>query len=491
MTSRICCLKRLGENHKKYKLIQLDQKDEVTIGRNPDVSVCILSAMISRCHALLKKNASGKWTITDNKSLNGVYINDKKLEPLTKYELQDGDVVQFGVKTSAENPVEEFVYKYYTGLKIKRVRKPEDSVDGISEKRLKLDGNHQSEFVQPCSSKEDQQTNNNNGQNTKFNDRVPMDRSSPYKQYKEKLDEEQTKAAEKLAEMEVKLKEMQQLLQEKDSAKEVMEQELKEEKLRRENQVKAMEDLQEKERILKQELEEKQEQLAREKEEMEAKMKEELDDILQVKEATLMENLEKQRLALLGEKKEVEERLKKELESEREKDKKLTEELMQQKQKLEKVIENKEAEQKMLENELNDTRNKKEHEQEEYLRAKEDILSNFAELMETELQCSICNELFVRATSLNCSHAFCSFCINQWMKVKKECPQCRTAITTHMRSIVLDSYIEKMVEQFSDELKESRRLLVEDRKSKFLNSDFGITMQVSPFVLVYKGYIQT
>ena len=60
------------------------------------------------------------------------------------------------------------------------------------------------------------------------------------------------------------------------------------------------------------------------------------------------------------------------------------------------VIEAKEAEQKLLESQLNDTKQEKDKKQEEVLRAREDVLSNFAELMETELQCSICNELFVK-----------------------------------------------------------------------------------------------
>ena len=62
------------------------------------------------------------------------------------------------------------------------------------------------------------------------------------------------------------------------------------------------------------------------------------------------------------------------------------------------VIEAKEAEQKMLESQLNDTKQEKDKKQEEVLRAREDILSNFADLMETELQCSICNELFVKVS---------------------------------------------------------------------------------------------
>lgn len=62
------------------------------------------------------------------------------------------------------------------------------------------------------------------------------------------------------------------------------------------------------------------------------------------------------------------------------------------------MIENKEAEQKLLESQLNDTKIEKDRKEEEVLRAREDLLSNFAELMETELQCSICNELFVRVS---------------------------------------------------------------------------------------------
>ena len=60
------------------------------------------------------------------------------------------------------------------------------------------------------------------------------------------------------------------------------------------------------------------------------------------------------------------------------------------------MIENKEAEQKLLESQLNDTKMEKDRKDEEVLRAKENVLSNFAELMETELQCSICNELFIK-----------------------------------------------------------------------------------------------
>ena len=69
-----------------------------------------------------------------------------------------------------------------------------------------------------------------------------------------------------------------------------------------------------------------------------------------------------------------------------------------------------------------------------------------------------------QATSLNCSHSFCASCIEQWMKVKKQCPVCRTPVTSHLRSLVLDSYIDRMVEHLSDDMRRSRDQLIAERK---------------------------
>lgn len=72
----------------------------------------------------------------------------------------------------------------------------------------------------------------------------------------------------------------------------------------------------------------------------------------------------------------------------------------------------------------------------------------------------------VQATSLNCSHAFCALCIRQWLAVKRECPNCRTAVASQMRSIVLDNYIDRMVAQLSEEMKERRAQLVVERQGQ-------------------------
>ena len=43
----------------------------------------------------------------------------------------------------------------------------------------------------------------------------------------------------------------------------------------------------------------------------------------------------------------------------------------------------------------------------------QDILVNLKEFMGDQLQCSICNEIYVFPTSLNCGHSFCEDCIGK------------------------------------------------------------------------------
>uniref|UniRef100_A0A2H1WFN0 E3 ubiquitin-protein ligase CHFR n=1 Tax=Spodoptera frugiperda TaxID=7108 RepID=A0A2H1WFN0_SPOFR len=96
--------------------------------------------------------------------------------------------------------------------------------------------------------------------------------------------------------------------------------------------------------------------------------------------------------------------------------------------------------------------------------SKDTVLTEMGELMESELQCSICNELFVQATTLNCSHTFCKYCISVWKKKKRDCPVCRASITSECRSLVLDSFIDKMVQSLSEEMKQKRKDILKDRK---------------------------
>ena len=104
--------------------------------------------------------------------------------------------------------------------------------------------------------------------------------------------------------------------------------------------------------------------------------------------------------------------------------------------------------------------------QEDITRKAEEMAKKvLVEQMEDEFTCIICQELFIEATTLACSHSFCDYCLKSWLKKKMSCPICRTDIQgTFVRSRVLDSAVEKMVETMSDETKLRRQAVSEDRK---------------------------
>lgn len=118
------------------------------------------------------------------------------------------------------------------------------------------------------------------------------------------------------------------------------------------------------------------------------------------------------------------------------------------------------------------------------------------EVLENELQCIICSELFIKARRqawfyyltggesygpaenpsvgsvslqaviLNCAHSFCSYCIEQWRKKKDECPICRQAILSQTRCLALDNCISSMVENLSLDMKARRQTLIAERKGE-------------------------
>ena len=65
---------------------------ETTIGRSPDCGIFLDDVTVSRKHAVLT-NSSGTFRIEDQGSLNGTFVNRKRVEAA---ELEDGDELQIG-----------------------------------------------------------------------------------------------------------------------------------------------------------------------------------------------------------------------------------------------------------------------------------------------------------------------------------------------------------------------------------------------------------
>jgi pSer/pThr/pTyr-binding forkhead associated (FHA) protein len=68
------------------------QGDSTMIGRSPDNPVFLDDVTVSRKHAVLAQR-DGRWYIEDQGSLNGTFVNRKRVESA---EISDGDELQIG-----------------------------------------------------------------------------------------------------------------------------------------------------------------------------------------------------------------------------------------------------------------------------------------------------------------------------------------------------------------------------------------------------------
>jgi len=99
----------------------------------------------------------------------------------------------------------------------------------------------------------------------------------------------------------------------------------------------------------------------------------------------------------------------------------------------------------------------------------QDMLGNLKEFLDGQLQCSICNEIYVYASVISCGHSFCEDCIEGWKKKQPNttCPICRSEIIMTSPNQVMDSFIEKFIDNFfPDDAKKARVELVAERKAK-------------------------
>ncbi|MBF0371791.1 MAG: FHA domain-containing protein [Alphaproteobacteria bacterium] len=65
----------------------------LSIGRNPDNGLCLANETVSGHHAEIHRQRDGTFAITDLGSVNGVYVNEQRVE---RHELADGDLIELG-----------------------------------------------------------------------------------------------------------------------------------------------------------------------------------------------------------------------------------------------------------------------------------------------------------------------------------------------------------------------------------------------------------
>ncbi|HHP7246309.1 MAG TPA: FHA domain-containing protein [Elainellaceae cyanobacterium] len=66
------------------------------IGRSSTCAVTVLNRSVSRRHAVIGHHSSIGFYVTDVGSSNGTWVNRRKLAPMERRSLQDGDLLQLG-----------------------------------------------------------------------------------------------------------------------------------------------------------------------------------------------------------------------------------------------------------------------------------------------------------------------------------------------------------------------------------------------------------
>ncbi|NWX14249.1 RNF8 ligase, partial [Aegotheles bennettii] len=440
----------------------------VTIGRGLDLTYQLVSKtcplMISRKHCVFQQNPEGQWTVKDNKSLNGVWLNKQRLDPSKTYPVAEGDRIQLGVPLENRETAE---YEYEV------IKEEWEKIRPFLAQRCDL-GKVKSSRTKRKFTLEELETSGSEGPSNSRSkrDRVSCDNeplgkswggveeakqlteninlpppgpsedsapvcSSPVHSEKAvsvpRKDQKGSGLAQSWNGLEMVRKTLVDIMKLKVKVQEKQRAVLNVKQKRRkcaQKEILAME----------QELQELQDQLCTEQEHQQQ----------QVEELERTFSIEQQKLeGLKG--KHGEENLKEQLAQHHA----LMEELSRSKKDFEEIIraKNKELEQTK--------------EEKEKVRAqKEEVLNQMNDVLENELQCTICSEHFIEAVTLNCAHSFCSYCINEWTKRKVECPICRQEIKSKTRSLVLDNCIDRMVEKLDVEMKQHRLTLIRERKEK-------------------------
>lgn len=85
------------------------------------------------------------------------------------------------------------------------------------------------------------------------------------------------------------------------------------------------------------------------------------------------------------------------------------------------------------------------------------------EILDSDVYCAICREVYVHPIILNCSHSFCKFCLIFWLNKQVCCPSCRMVAVFQTENLALRNTISKMISNTSAKYKRERSNLVQQR----------------------------
>ena len=365
-------------------------------------------------------------------SINGVYVNSKKIKPGIGHEIKIGDTIAFGCGFENQSPEFEYTFELTPSTSSKR---SENEVSGnvhFSPTKRRRVVDSPSETIIEASSIQ-----------IKHQEKIKK-LSQEFSSKENRQNELQNKLQQTESELLTQLQKQRKKLEDRRNSAEVEWKRMLDAKLI------------EKEKDLRDQFNKQIKVLESEKENMEQKLQMELSNKLSEQDQLYQQELQEQKLAL------VQAMFDKE------------NELVAQLKAKEGIIEKyKSVEENQKELELCLLELRKEiQEKDMKLKEQENVVSKVEssakqtviQTMEDEFTCIICQELFIQATTLPCAHSFCELCLKLWMRKKKNCPVCRRNIRGQaVYSLVLDSAIDKMVESMDDEAKLRRSEIRKER----------------------------
>ncbi|XP_056436655.1 E3 ubiquitin-protein ligase rnf8 isoform X1 [Gadus chalcogrammus] len=471
-----CCLTRIGSN---ADWLLLPENQEIKIGRGVDVTYQLVSPscplMISRLHCCFKQKGDGHWTVTDKKSLNGVWVNGIRIPAERAHRLRLGDSIKLGVAAAGAQVEHEYIF---VRRPLKELEPHLAQVNSLSPKALPVANTSKRKFstdeTEPSTSSkqklyrgsmpntscsppgldtEPRQRARPPSEDTPGLDTEPRQRARPPSEDTPGLDTEPRQRARPPSEdTPLHAGKRQEAILISDDSNSPSE---------RDNLQMFSQNL----LTLRARVKGTQKQLAtlegtsqQGDASQEAQVRELQGQLGALRTKTQhMEMLEKsfsQTRAQLAQKtKQEEEVLKKQLEDALQEQRNVMEELAHSRQGFEQVLLAKNRELELTKEEKEKERAKKEQ-----------VVTQMTEVMENELQCIICSELFIQAYVLNCSHIFCLYCIGEWRKRKDECPICRQTIRSQTRCLAVDNFIDSMVQNLSADTKTRRQVIVNERE---------------------------
>lgn len=473
-------LKRITPNEdQKYNIIPL-KSSNVLVGRAQECSFPIADVTISRRHALFKRTGDS-WTIT-NLSINGVLLDGKELPLEQERPLPLASTVQLCVQP------QKFVFKF--GCKVIGARRRESGA---------LDSNNSTNScasststLTPASTSllneyrnlQEQLHSNHDKYSRLLKEKQQLAESSlqQQKELEKKYDEERAELQRQVSDEQKK----RELRESEEALAQQQQEQVQELQKRLKFERQELDQMMEQERELKQQLQQEQEavklQLKAEKKALESRLEREREQMKEQVDERVQEVEQQMQLRL----KQVEEHLQQEkqnasLLSHELEQKALSAErvtaLEQEKANLQQQLEAAHAEghqvnelqQRVQQMEQERTSLQEQMEMMEFAvtaEAKKAVVDTVEEVVDSELQCPICNELFIQAILLNCSHTFCQYCINCWKKTKRDCPSCRAPLRTETRNLAIDSFIDKILLTLSQDTRNNRQQMVKEREEE-------------------------